>query len=108
MQGHLGNRLQPDLVFEQPLSVGWPENKQISRMVLLMGLRAFYPACGPKTAPLWLIFMGDNVFLPPGTSFYFTAAVTGTYKSSNPGYLKTFSLLTRLAKAETGDRVGRD
>lgn len=40
--------------------------------------------------------MGDNVFLPLGTSFYFTPAITSTYKSSNLGYLKTFSLLTWL------------
>lgn len=57
--------------------------------------------------PFLLILMGDNVFLPLGTSFYFTTAVTSTYKSSSLGYLKTFSLLTWVPKTKTRDRIGR-
>ena len=48
--------------------------------------------------PFLLIFVGDNVFLPLGASFYFTTAIISTYKSSNLGYLKTFSLLTWFQK----------
>lgn len=61
-----------------------------------MGLFTSYPICRPKMNPFLLIFMGDNVFLPPGASFYFTTAITSTYKNSDLGYLKTFSLLTCL------------
>lgn len=106
-QGHLGNHLKPDLAFENSLSMWWLENKHISRTALLMGLFTLYPTRRPKMIPFWLIFMGDNVFLPPGTSFYFTTAITSTYKSSDLGYLKTFPLLTSLRKTRTRDRIGK-
>lgn len=72
-----------------------------------MGLFASYPTGKPKMSPFLLIFMGDNVYLPPGTSFYFTTAITSTYKNSKSRLPENLFLVNLARKRKSGNEIGQ-
>jgi hypothetical protein len=72
-----------------------------------MGLFASYPTGKPKMSSFLLIFMGDNVYLPPSTSFYFTTAITSTYKNSKSRLPENLFLVNLAQKRKSGNGIGQ-
>ena len=72
-----------------------------------MGLFASYPTGRPKMTLFLLIFMGDNVHLPPGTSFYFSTAVTSTYKTSKSRLPENLFLVNLPQKSKSQNGIGQ-
>lgn len=57
--------------------------------------------------PFLLIFMGDNVYLLPSTSFYFATAITSTYENSKSRLPENLFLVNLAQKSKSRNGIGQ-